>query len=178
MFRPWTTLAKVGLVVVAPFIILTFYHQPSLPITSCHLEPHYLSGFSIPRIHRTENTLTNFRNNSRISLQCTMLPLLTKSCLKSNKLRPILIEVAEVAVAPSLLLLDLSANLPEDTSLRRILWNRGWLLQDSRMGSRCVWDWNVRRVLPRCPSGLLRGKGGRWGWWARCWEGGISSNSK
>ena len=89
MFRPWTTLAKVGLV-VAPFIILTFYHQPSLPITSCHLEPHYLSGFSIPRIHRTEKTLTNFRNNSMISLQCTMLPLLTKSCLKSNKLRPIL----------------------------------------------------------------------------------------
>ena len=68
MFRPWTTLAKVGLV-VAPFIILTFYHQPSLPITSCHLEPHYLSGFSIPRIHGTGNKLTNFRNNSMISLQ-------------------------------------------------------------------------------------------------------------
>ena len=68
MFRPWTTLAKVGLV-VAPFIILTFYHQPSLPIMSCHLEPHYLSGFSIPRIHRTGNKLTNFRNSSMISLQ-------------------------------------------------------------------------------------------------------------
>ena len=75
MFRPWTTLAKVGLVVVAPFIILTFYHQPSLPITSCHLEPHYLSGFSIPRIHGTGNQLTNFRNNSMISLHWRFISL-------------------------------------------------------------------------------------------------------
>ena len=67
MFRPWTTLAKVGLV-VAPFIILTFYHQPSLPIMSCHLEPHYLSGFSIPRIHRTGNKLTNSQNITALEI--------------------------------------------------------------------------------------------------------------
>ena len=70
------------------------YMQPQL-LTVTHLEQSNLSLnifslFVMQGRFTFDNALRNFGSLECNMLQCTMLPLSTKSCLKSSKLRPIL----------------------------------------------------------------------------------------